>query len=449
MTEQGQASIAFISYATQDRDKAFEICRQLETRGQKCWIAPRDVRAGREYADELVSGIERAQALVLVLSSAANDSIFVRREVERAVSKKKPVFPIRIENVAPSPSLEFFVSSTHWIDAWSGGLSDHMDLLARDLSGGTFVIAEPSPLKKQIRRWQNLLRGPMLIYAGVAAALVIGGIIFLTRAPSEEALYDRQSWQQAALADTVDAYSTYIRLVPEGRHVREAKRRVETMKEAEAERAIRTQIQGMLASLGYDAGPADNPMNDKLESAVREFQADNALGVNGKMTPDLAAELNKVRGAKAPEIAAREQALVKKSRVAYENFLSRFATGRMADDIRARLASCRTETGPTTRQKTSQVSAQGRGSAGAGGSACQIAENNARAEIQSACPGGVLGRVAVNSSPDAGSAALGIMGSILGGATNRNVNVQAACTATASANCTRVVTESATREVCD
>ena len=447
MTEQSQASFAFISYATQDRDKAFEICRLLEARGQKCWIAPRDVRAGREYADELVSGIERAQALVLVLSSSANDSIFVRREVERAVSKKKPVFPIRIENVALSPSLEFFVSSTHWIDAWSGGLSDHVDLLARDLSGGTFVIAEPSPLKKQIRRWQNLLRGPMLIYAGIAAAIVVGAVVFFTREPSEEALYDRQSWQQAALADTTDAYSIYLRLVPDGRHAREAKRRVEALRQTEAERAIRTQLQGMLAGLGYDAGPADNPMNDKLEGAVREFQADNALGVNGKMTTALVAAVNKVHTAKAPEIAAREQALVKKSRVAYENFLSRYATGRMADDIRARLASCRTETGPTTRQKTSEVSA--RGHDGSGSAACQIAENGARSALQSECPGGVLGRITVTSSQDAGSAALGIMGSIIGGATNRNVNVQPSCNATATANCTRVVTESVTREVCD
>ena len=34
----------------------------------------------------------------------------VRREVERAVSKHKPVFPVRISEVVPSPALELFVS---------------------------------------------------------------------------------------------------------------------------------------------------------------------------------------------------------------------------------------------------------------------------------------------------------------------------------------------------
>jgi len=125
---------AFISYATADKAKAEEICAYLEGRGLRCWIAPRDVRAGREYANEIINAIERAPVLVLVLSAAANESKFVRREVERAVTKGDPVIPVRIENVMPSTALELFVSATHWIDAWSGDFAAHMDRLARDLA---------------------------------------------------------------------------------------------------------------------------------------------------------------------------------------------------------------------------------------------------------------------------------------------------------------------------
>ena len=125
---------AFISYATADKAKAEEICAYLEGRGLRCWIAPRDVRAGREYANEIIDAIERAPVLVLVMSAAANESKFVRREVERAVTKGDPVIPVRIENVMPSTALELFVSATHWIDAWSGDFAAHMDRLARDLA---------------------------------------------------------------------------------------------------------------------------------------------------------------------------------------------------------------------------------------------------------------------------------------------------------------------------
>lgn len=125
---------AFISYATPDRPKAEAICDSLEAKGLKCWIAPRDVRSGRNYPEEIIRGIGLCRCLVLVLSEAANESTFVRLEVERAVSKRKPVFPIRVEDVLPSPSLELLVASTHWIDAWAGDLVQHMDRLARDLS---------------------------------------------------------------------------------------------------------------------------------------------------------------------------------------------------------------------------------------------------------------------------------------------------------------------------
>ena len=100
----------------------------------ECWIAPRDVRAGRSYGDEIITGIENARSFVLVLSRASNDSAFVAREVERAVSKKKPIFAIRVANVEPSPSLELFISGTQWIDAFSGRLGPHIDRLANLLA---------------------------------------------------------------------------------------------------------------------------------------------------------------------------------------------------------------------------------------------------------------------------------------------------------------------------
>jgi hypothetical protein len=116
---------AFISHAKGDAKKAQEIAASLEERGLESWIAPRDVRAGRSYGDEIITGIENARSFVLVLSRASNDSAFVAREVERAVSKKKPIFAIRVANVEPSPSLELFISGTQWIDAFSGRLGPH------------------------------------------------------------------------------------------------------------------------------------------------------------------------------------------------------------------------------------------------------------------------------------------------------------------------------------
>jgi len=125
---------AFISHASGDRAVADAICDQLEATGFRCWIAPRDVRPGQNYPQEIIRGIESSKCLVLVLSAGANKSTFVRAEVERAYSKGKPVFPIRVEEVLPSRALELFISTKHWIDAWQGDLSGHAARLARELA---------------------------------------------------------------------------------------------------------------------------------------------------------------------------------------------------------------------------------------------------------------------------------------------------------------------------
>lgn len=115
----------FISYSSENRMAAEAVCRALEQTGLKCWTAPRDVAPGSEYAAQLVSAIASARLFVLLLSSAANRSPHVRREVERAVSLDVPILTVRIEDVVPSESLEYFLASTQWLDA-AGRLSDRL-----------------------------------------------------------------------------------------------------------------------------------------------------------------------------------------------------------------------------------------------------------------------------------------------------------------------------------
>jgi len=176
-TKRSDSYAAFVSYSQADKDAAEEIADGLEARGFKCWIAPRNVRPGRSYGDEIIRGIESARCLILVLSNASNESAFVAREIERAVSKKKPVFPIRIENVVPSPSLEFFISSTQWIDAYAGKLDAHIDRLARLLGDEEGIEPSANPIPKPARR----LASPLVLGIGAATALaaVAVGILWL------------------------------------------------------------------------------------------------------------------------------------------------------------------------------------------------------------------------------------------------------------------------------
>jgi hypothetical protein len=108
----------FISYSQPDRDCAFELVARLEAQGTDCWIAPRDIAPSSDWASEIMDAISAARVMILVFSASSNQSPQVRREVERAVHKQLSILPFRIEDVLPSKSLEFFLSTQHWMDAF-------------------------------------------------------------------------------------------------------------------------------------------------------------------------------------------------------------------------------------------------------------------------------------------------------------------------------------------
>jgi TolB-like protein/Tfp pilus assembly protein PilF len=111
------AAVVFISYASHDAPIAEQLCSALEQGGVACWLAPRNVRPGDFYADSIVQAINGCAVLVLLLSQSAIDSPHVLREVERASAKRRPIIGFRIDAAALPPGLEYFLSTSQWIDA--------------------------------------------------------------------------------------------------------------------------------------------------------------------------------------------------------------------------------------------------------------------------------------------------------------------------------------------
>lgn len=225
---------AFISHASQDADAARQICEYLEREGVPCWIAPRDVTPGREYGAEIIEGLLECPVLVLVLSENANKSIYVKREIERGVSAGKPVFPNRIREVTPSRSLELFVASSHWIDAWQPPLHQHLDRLIRSiksavsavdgssegLSAGDRTMTEamrrPSPFRtgrKPIAVLSALI-GLGLVVAGAGWWLIGAGELQPPR--PQETAPEASAPEQPHFQDHVGSGSTKIENMPEG-----------------------------------------------------------------------------------------------------------------------------------------------------------------------------------------------------------------------------------------
>lgn len=169
----GLARRVFISYASHDVEAAQKVCSALEAASLPCWMAPRDVKPGAQYADAIVRAINEAKALVLVLSASAMTSSHVGREVERAASKHKQLIAFRIDAAALNPALEYFLGESQWIDVPALGMPSALTKLAEAVGQGsatpaqqTSTIARPGRSKKRIA-----IAAAILVCVAVAAAM--------------------------------------------------------------------------------------------------------------------------------------------------------------------------------------------------------------------------------------------------------------------------------------
>jgi Tfp pilus assembly protein PilF len=138
----------FVSYAHQDRTVANAVVATLEGHGIRCWIAPRDILPGSDWGEAILDAIKEAHALVLVFSSSSNDSEQIKREVERTVHQGIAVIPFRIEDVLPNKTLEYFISTQHWLDALTPPLEDHLAHLAETMA---VLLAKKSSKEKLVQ----------------------------------------------------------------------------------------------------------------------------------------------------------------------------------------------------------------------------------------------------------------------------------------------------------
>jgi TPR repeat protein len=138
----------FISYPHQEKTAADAVCATLEAGGIRCWIAPRDVSGGAEWADAIVDAIDHCKAMVLVFSSHTNGSKQILREVQRAFDREKPVMPVRIENVAPESGLAYYMGPVHWLDAFTPPLARHLQNLRRSVEAVVKSSASAPPERR-------------------------------------------------------------------------------------------------------------------------------------------------------------------------------------------------------------------------------------------------------------------------------------------------------------
>jgi hypothetical protein len=115
----GSDPFLFVSHVSEDRAAALEIVDELERRGVKCWIAPRNVGPGSRFDDEIADALDSCRAMLLIFSERCNESEYIHRELTVAGESHKLIIPFRIEDAHPKRGLRVRLSDLHWIDGFA------------------------------------------------------------------------------------------------------------------------------------------------------------------------------------------------------------------------------------------------------------------------------------------------------------------------------------------
>lgn len=116
----------YLIHTSDDNGVASVVQQALDERKMDCRQQSGDVPGAEGVAAKV---IDDSDVVVLILSSAVNGSALIKREVECAVKADKEIIPFRIDSTPLPKYLEFYLSTTHWLDATTSPPEKHMTQL--------------------------------------------------------------------------------------------------------------------------------------------------------------------------------------------------------------------------------------------------------------------------------------------------------------------------------
>ena len=165
----------FISYCSKDVDLAKMLLGYLENNGLDCWIAPRNISGGDSWASAITKALQQCCVMILVYSSASNNSPAVLNEVTLATDRNMYIIPIRIEDVELSDDLKFHLASRHWQNAFENPkqqlheIAQEIRIIVNRMKNR---IDDPATYKPPIGR-RSLLRSTLVISASACVVVFL------------------------------------------------------------------------------------------------------------------------------------------------------------------------------------------------------------------------------------------------------------------------------------
>lgn len=163
--------VAFISHHSSQVETARRLKTQLESHGVRGWLAPDDIAAGDAFDQAIVEQVSQSDAILLLFCANSDQSRHVKRELILGEESRKPIIPVRLENVE-AKGLAYWLKDYQWIDWFDRRDATVASLAAqirRQAAGGAAARGQASYAAAGTAR-----RGPSWVWVALAAIVVAG-----------------------------------------------------------------------------------------------------------------------------------------------------------------------------------------------------------------------------------------------------------------------------------
>ena len=142
----------FISHSSKDKEIAEKVLKFFEERDLSCWIAPRDIVPGTEWAAAINAAITASKVFLIIYTANSAESSQVSREISLAETKQGVfVVPYKTDDTPLVGSFEYYLIGSHFISADYSKKDYKLEELytqVADIVGGT--IPQPEIVMKPV-----------------------------------------------------------------------------------------------------------------------------------------------------------------------------------------------------------------------------------------------------------------------------------------------------------
>ena len=261
----------FISFEHHDSAVADDLCAYLENNGHACWIAPRDIVAGENYAGEIIRGVKGSCAFIVVCSNFTKDSGHVLNEVSIAFDQKIQIIPYCIEDTDLGDNMDYYLAAIHRIISTGNRDADFKTILETLENGRSLPINKDN---KQRNKHIGIIAALAAIIIAAAAAIAAGKISksgseasSSIPAPAEEAVQVQEQVEDFIAPEPPEVLATAASEAQEPARTKPAEEHQSTTTLAEVTKLDSPAI--VEDPIVDDIVPENNPATEELSPEVQ------------------------------------------------------------------------------------------------------------------------------------------------------------------------------------